>query len=270
MEEIWKLIDGYDNYKISNLGNFASLDKTGSWVIRKSYKAKCGYLYVILYKKGKRKNRSIHSLVADAFVPGWFSGAEVNHKDLNKLNNCVDNLEWVTRSENQLHQVITHGRRKETKYCAICGRELSESTKGNYCAGCYKHMAKIEQRKNIWPTKEQLLEDLQYMPILEIGRKYNYSENNIRKICRAYALPYKKEDIVQYRKECGTYVPPKNSFKKSLKERYTFYEVAGLSMTATEWSRYLGLERKRIRRYANKHSYEETVQYITEWLNKIN
>lgn len=46
------------------------------------------------------KNRYIHKLVADLFVPGKFDGAELNHKDEDKRNNSADNLEWVTHSEN--------------------------------------------------------------------------------------------------------------------------------------------------------------------------
>lgn len=270
MEEIWKLIDGYDNYKISNLGRVLFRNIKGDWLLKKQFKTKCGYMYIHLSKDGKIKNKGVHCLVAEAFVPGKFPGAEVNHKDLDKLNNCADNLEWVTHAQNQRHQFMLRNKQRKRKQCVFCGKELSKNAKGEYCLHCYNKMVRASNRKNIWPTKEQLSEDLQYMSFLEIGRKYNYSDNNIRKICKTYALPHKKEDVIQYRKKCGTYAPPKNSSKKPLKERYTFYEVAGLSMTATGWSCYLGLDSKRIKRYANKHTYEETVEYITEWLNKMN
>ena len=62
-----------------------------------------GYLHVILSKNGKWHNRSIHRLVANAYIPNIYNKPQVNHIDGNKTNNKVNNLEWVTASENQKH-----------------------------------------------------------------------------------------------------------------------------------------------------------------------
>ena len=62
-----------------------------------------GYLRVKLYKNAKSKTHSIHRLVASAFIPNDQGKDQVNHKDGNKSNNNVSNLEWVTQSENQIH-----------------------------------------------------------------------------------------------------------------------------------------------------------------------
>lgn len=102
-----------------------------------------------------------------------------------------------------------------------------------------------------------------------MGEKYGYSDNGIKKICKKYGLPTKKKDIEEYRKRCGTHIPSKKSLAKPFKERYTHYEVDGVSDTAKGWSKRLGLEQKRIGRYANKHSHEETISYIKEFLNKM-
>ena len=62
-----------------------------------------GYVYVNLYKNGKRKHARVHRLVAEAFIENPGSKPVVNHKDGNKQNNDVSNLEWVTHKENCIH-----------------------------------------------------------------------------------------------------------------------------------------------------------------------
>lgn len=63
----------------------------------------CGYLSVAVYICGKQKALTIHRLVAECFVPG--RADTVNHKDGNKKNNCAENLEWCSRSENSRHAI---------------------------------------------------------------------------------------------------------------------------------------------------------------------
>lgn len=66
-----------------------------------------GYLHVTLCNKGIDKNVYLHRLVGLAFIPNLDNKSEINHKDGNKLNNNYSNLEWFTRSENQLHSFRT-------------------------------------------------------------------------------------------------------------------------------------------------------------------
>ena len=111
MNEIWKDIDEFEGlYQVSNLGNVKSLNyrHTGKERILKPLTDKYGYLFVTIYKNGKLKNYKIHRLVAKAFIPNPDGKPEVNHKDENKINNCVDNLEWMTSKEN-----INYGTRNE-------------------------------------------------------------------------------------------------------------------------------------------------------------
>jgi hypothetical protein len=65
------------------------------------------YLIVLLYKKNKRKRYYVHRLVAEAFCKKQKGKYFVNHKDLNRLNNNSDNLEWVTSKENRIHFVLS-------------------------------------------------------------------------------------------------------------------------------------------------------------------
>lgn len=62
-----------------------------------------GYRRVLLSKNGVKKHFLVHRLIAETFIPKADDRNYVNHKDGNKLNNCVSNLEWCTRSENQIH-----------------------------------------------------------------------------------------------------------------------------------------------------------------------
>lgn len=126
-------------------------------------------------------------MVAEAFVDGWFEGAEVNHKDLNKLNNKWDNLEWVTHSENQKHQYKAYHPNYKKSTCLICKKEITNGHK--FCNKC-----RGEQKRN-WPTYEELFEDLKIMNYTQIGKKYGKSDNGIRKICKAYGLPSNSKEL---------------------------------------------------------------------------
>ena len=105
-QEIWKDIKGYEGlYKISNLGRIKSLPRNGTIKNERIIKYsldKYGYPQVILHNK-KYKCFRVHRLVAKTFIPNPENKLTVNHIDGNKLNNCVDNLEWNTVEENNNH-----------------------------------------------------------------------------------------------------------------------------------------------------------------------
>lgn len=101
-KEIFREIDGFPDYEVSNLGRVCSF-KGKYPKILKPRKNSCGYLYVILYTGGKGVRKTIHRLVAEAFVPNPENKPEVNHIDEDKKNNVAENLEWVTRRENNNH-----------------------------------------------------------------------------------------------------------------------------------------------------------------------
>lgn len=111
--EVWKDIEGYEGlYQVSNLGRVKSLERyfeNHSKLQKLEGKIKAiridtgGYYTTDLYCNNKQRTWKVHRLVAMAFIPNPEKKPTVNHKDGNKLNNNVDNLEWCTQHEQNEH-----------------------------------------------------------------------------------------------------------------------------------------------------------------------
>ena len=121
--EIWKDIEGYEGYyQVSNLGRVKRLPRGKQWPyrqthnnIRKPKQNNSGYLVVNLSKDNKVKWIGVHRLVATAFIPNPNNYPQVNHIDECKTNNVVENLEWCTQSQNNLHGTARQ-RQNETRH----------------------------------------------------------------------------------------------------------------------------------------------------------
>ncbi len=101
--EIWRDVVGYEGkYQVSNFGRVKSFCR-GRVNLMKLDVDNRGYLRVGLYKDGKQRNQLIHILVATAFIPNPENKPEVNHENGVKIDNRVENLAWVTSSENKQH-----------------------------------------------------------------------------------------------------------------------------------------------------------------------
>lgn len=108
-KEIWKDVKGYEGcYQVSSFGR---VRREGH--IIKGCLAANGYLVLNLSMHGKEKTSTIHRIVAKAFIPNPENKVQVNHINGDKTDNRVENLEWVTKSENAIHSLYvlrnTHG-----------------------------------------------------------------------------------------------------------------------------------------------------------------
>lgn len=97
MQEVWKDVKGYEGlYKISNFGKVKSIANNKYLKVNTTGE----YAYVGLYKNKRKINKKIHRLVAENFIDNPNGYLYVNHKDENKWNNSVNNLEWCTQKYN--------------------------------------------------------------------------------------------------------------------------------------------------------------------------
>ena len=180
MQEIWKDIEGYEGlYQVSNTGVVRSLDR---YVPHKKFGQKyceghimathiinSGYVRVNLCKGNRYKSFSVHRLVALAFIENPKGLPEVNHIDENKENNNVNNLEWVTKEQNEKHgtKKVRGAEKKKIKVLqySVDGKFLKEwasATDAEMCiagkfTGGISHCANGQTKTSygyIWRFKE--------------------------------------------------------------------------------------------------------------------
>lgn len=187
-EEIWKEIPNYEGcYEVSNFGMVRSLDRAvncihGSIAVKRGKILKQitrpkGYLCVNLSKDGKSRSIEIQRLVALTFLDNPDNLPCVNHKDENKQNNHVDNLEWCTYEYNNTY-----------------GNRLSKSAKSNT-------NGKLAKKVYKYNLDNEFIEE--YPSCAELKRLFGYDASKISECCRglrktAYGFKwsYTKEDLL--------------------------------------------------------------------------
>lgn len=207
MEEIWRPCHGYEGIiDISNLGRFRSLDRivragkgyrkmTG--IIRKPANDKDGYQLAHISIDGIERTEKLHRLVMKSF--NWVENCEeleVNHKDGNKKNNFLDNLEWSTRKDNVTHAFETglmpvKTKNKLSKNCLICNKSFHSYEKtSKYCSlGCHQVSRQVTAR----PNKEELFDLLVKNSFTRVGEMFGVTDNAIRRWCKSYNIPEKSK-----------------------------------------------------------------------------
>lgn len=159
--EHWKDIKGFEGlYQVSDFGRVKSLNynHTNESRILKTRKQRNGYLLVNLNKKGKQYFFLVHRLVAETFLENPENLPQVNHKDENKTNNRVENLEWKSPKDN-----CNHGTRNERSAKTRTNGKLSKQV--------------LQYTKNGEFVKE-------WVSLSEIKRKLGYNKSAISKVCR--------------------------------------------------------------------------------------
>lgn len=118
MEE-WKTLERIPKYEVSNYGKIRST-KNGKTKLLKVCVNNWGYELVCLSDGKKRHTSYIHRLVAEVFIPTTNKALVVNHKDKNRKNNTVNNLEWTTVMENMWHRDDTEKYLKTSQILEMC------------------------------------------------------------------------------------------------------------------------------------------------------
>lgn len=221
--EIWKNIEGYPNYMVSNMGRVKSLNynHTGKENILKTLLDGKGYYFVTIFKNKKPKCCRIHRLIAEAFIPNIENKPFIDHINTDKTDNRIENLRWVTHKENMNNQITTSKMSNSHK-----GKHLSQETKRKISTSLKNNPSKPMLGKfgNEHPNSKPILQftkDCEFMNkwdcILSVERELNIPHSNIIKVINGdrktaggykwgYAkdyerIPFKVFDLEIYRKK---------------------------------------------------------------------
>lgn len=185
LEEEWRPVSGYEGfYEVSNRGSVRSLDRI---VIRKDGRSylkkgrvlkptasgKGPYYMVSLCNDDSESVKSVHRLVATAFIPNPENLPVINHKDENKLNNCADNLEWCTQQYN-----LNYGSAREkisVGYIHPIVAVEQRDIKDNFIAE-YKSIGEASRKTGI--NSSHICECCKKINKSAGGYKWNYKQNN--------------------------------------------------------------------------------------------
>lgn len=182
MEELWKDIAGYEReYQISNLGRVRSLDRVVTYnngvdvkyngKILSVFVKKNGYLQATLKRNSNNKKFYVHRLVALAFIDNDdpIHKIEINHIDEDKKNNNVNNLEWVTSSENKRHNDLHIRKAANTDFTIIANKLKIPIVATNVITG----------------------EEMYFNGAMDAERLMGFKHQHIAKVCKGKAKSHK-------------------------------------------------------------------------------
>lgn len=174
-KEIWKDVIGYENlYQCSNLGRVKSLGngKSGNSKEKILKQKICkGYCRIQLCKDNKKKHYQVHRLIATAFLPNPQNLPQVNHKNEQKTDNCVSNLEWVTQKYN-----INYGLHNERSGKSRKGMKRTQETKDK--------MSKSQSKRILQFNREGTKILGKWESVKQVSELLNINYSSITKCCR--------------------------------------------------------------------------------------
>lgn len=159
---LWKIIEGFPNYRVSDEGivqHVASIKPL-------RHQSKRGYATVNLYNNGFMKTCTVHSLVAKAFIPNPNNLPEINHKDENRMNPTVKNLEWCTSSHNKRYSAHNKGTKVfsvDEKGCKVFYVSINEASRqtgvptSSICRCCQKLAYHKSAKGLIWGYANEMV-----------------------------------------------------------------------------------------------------------------
>ena len=142
MEEIWKDIEGFPEYQISSFGRVKSLKCGREKILKPSFHR---YYYINLQKDKKNYKRSIHRLLAIAFIPNPDNLPVIDHIDNNPTNNSISNLRWASLSQNRINRSKEPSYISETKYNSFLVYIKKEN---NVFRKCFKTLEEATMARN--------------------------------------------------------------------------------------------------------------------------
>lgn len=173
----WRSIKGFEDYEVSEYGLVYS--KKRKRILKN--RTKNNYIYVFLYNEDGRKQKAVHRLVAEAFLENPYHYPQINHKDENPANNCVDNLEWCTSKYNCNYG--THNRKiseRLKQYNPWKGKCHSEESK-----------RKMSQAKKGIASKRKrkvMIQGVEYESVTQAMDKLNICTRRIYKLLKEEEL----------------------------------------------------------------------------------
>lgn len=180
---------------------------------------------------------------------------QLHHKDGDHTNNEIDNIaelcpnchsqtdSYAKPKGNNLNSNLPEIKKEKVKnYCLNCGKEIWAGSK--YCLSCENERRWKNSNR---PSKEILEKELEnFVSYVELGKKYNTSDTNVKNWILSYNLPLPKRKLVEYK----------------AKVRHPEYQVYTTRKTATGWEKYLKLGQHKIARYVPDHTVSQIEDYI--------
>jgi hypothetical protein len=191
--EIWKDIEGYEQlYQVSNLGNVKSLSNKNNRrekILKPG--SKKGYLSVILHKNRVRKNFLVHRLVAEAFLPNPNNLQTINHKDEDKTNNRVENLEWCSPQYNCNYGTRNNRVKENLINNSKLSKQVIQFSEDDNFIKIWESIREVERKLKI--ASQNICSCLKGKINIAGGYKWGYFEDYER-------IPFKVFDLEIYRK----------------------------------------------------------------------